>query len=87
MKPIQVVQKVHTRYVPGTNKTSDKDPDETSYAEQISVDKRHYCTHCKRKRDERFMVVAGWGAFGKKKWRCDDDVKACTAIRKIKRGW
>lgn len=68
-----------------TDKTSDKDPDKTSYT--IEIEKRHYCTHCGRKRDESFMKIVGAGAFGKKRWACDDDTRSCLAIRKIKKGF
>lgn len=85
---VDVIEKVHTSYRstrPG--KTSDEDLLETSDAEQVTIDKRHYCRHCKRKRDESFMRIVGHGAFGKKSWACSDDEKVCLAIRKLKYGF
>lgn len=53
-------------------------------ANPVEHDTRHYCRHCKRKREERFMIVIGRAAFGKNSWACNDDRKLCAAIRLAK---
>ena len=52
-------------------------------SEKIEVYKRHYCSHCGRKREEVNMHEHGRGAFGKKKWRCID-LEGCDKAKTLK---
>ena len=72
----------------GPHQTSDEDRkredlEQTSDAEQVTQDKRHYCRNCFRKRVESVMEKFGTGAYGKQRWICIDRF-ACTMIRKKK---
>ena len=78
---VTAVEKIHRSFIVPKEEKDDESEYETS--DKVLSDKRHYCTHCKRKRDQSFMEVVGRGAFGKDSWACIDR-KTCMTVKGMK---
>lgn len=81
MSKVVRYEKVFTMFK--TDKESKDEMDEQT-SDQITVDIRHYCNQCKRKRDESFMEMTGKKSrWGKSQWSCRDTV-TCKRVAKLK---